>query len=496
MRAFLGEEAVAIPMDRRRFLGGVVAVSVAGFNPLTRSWVSVAEARHSPLSQVPRLDGELVTDPSALAAVSTDAGYHVHRTPIAILRPGSVEDISKMIKFCGRNDIPVAARGQGHTTFGQALVKGGLVIEMSSLNTIHSIEADRADVDAGVKWNDLTVQAVAQGLTPPVLTGYLGLSIGGTLSVGGISSRNGRGAQVDNVLSLQVVTGRGDVVWCSPRQRPDLFEATLAGLGQCGIIVRAVVALEPARTQVRNFLLHYTNNATFFADLRMLLRRGELDDVFAMWFPDGQGGWIYQMSAMKYYDSSQPPNDAHLIRGVHDIVQDRQVFDTTYLEHVLRVDFAIDFFDSIGMWKGVQHPWFDVFLPDRTVEQYVGSVIPTLTYEDVGSTGFLLLFPQKRSQFRRPLLRVPHDEWIYLFDILTAAEAPGDNPDFMRRMLKRNRKLFEKARLLGGTRYSIGTLEFSKADWVLQYGAVYLPFLLAKRVFDPHGILTPGPGIF
>jgi cytokinin dehydrogenase len=483
-------------MDRRKFLGGVVAVSVAGFNPLTRSWVSRAEAKHLPLAQVPPLDGELVTDPSSLAAVSKDAGYHLERKPIAVLRPGSVEDISKMIKFCGRYDIPVGARGQGHTTFGQALVKGGLVIEMSHLNTIHSIQADRADVDAGVLWKDLTLQAIAQGLTPPVLTGYIALSIGGTLSVGGISSRNGRGAQVDNVYALQVVTGRGDVVWCSPQQRRDLFDATLAGLGQCGIIVRAVVALEPARAQVRNFLLHYTNNATFFADLRMLLRRGELDDVFAMWFPDGQGGWLYQMSAMKYYDPSQPPNDAHLMRGVRDFAQDRQVFDTTYLEHVLRTDVIIDFIDSIGMWKDVQHPWFDVFLPDRTVEQYVGSVLPTLTYEDVGSTGFLLLFPQKRSKFKRPLLRVPDDEWIYLFDILTAAEAPGQNPSFSRRMLARNRKLYKKARLLGGTRYSIGTLDFSKPDWILQYGPAYLPFLAAKRLYDPHGILTPGPGIF
>jgi FAD/FMN-containing dehydrogenase len=66
---------------------------------------------------------------------------------------------------------------------------------MSSLDTIHSIAAGRADVDAGVLWKNLTTQAFAHGVTPAVLTGFLGLSIGGTLSVGGVSAGNERGAQ-------------------------------------------------------------------------------------------------------------------------------------------------------------------------------------------------------------------------------------------------------------------------------------------------------------
>ena len=56
-----------------------------------------------------------------------------------------------MICFCRRHRIKVAARGQGHTTFGQAQVDGGLVIDMSTLNQIHSIGPTTADVDAGAK---------------------------------------------------------------------------------------------------------------------------------------------------------------------------------------------------------------------------------------------------------------------------------------------------------------------------------------------------------
>jgi cytokinin dehydrogenase len=79
---------------------------------------------------------------------------------------------------------------------------------------------------------------------------------------------------------------------------------------------------------------------------------------------------------------------------------------------------------------------------------------------------------------------------------LTAAAVPGPDPDFEARMIARNRELFELARDLGGTRYPIGTLEFSRFDWALHYGDVWDDVKRFKRRFDPKHILAPGPGIF
>ena len=120
---------------------------------------------------------------AASAADATDKGNIVSHTPCAVLRPGSVRDIQRMIRYCRRHDLEVAVRGQGHTMHGQSLASG-LVIENGSLNRIHSLSRHGADVDAGVRWKDLVIAAAARGLTPPVLTGYTNLSIGGTLSVG------------------------------------------------------------------------------------------------------------------------------------------------------------------------------------------------------------------------------------------------------------------------------------------------------------------------
>src|SRR5262249_39575621 len=145
--------------------------------------------------RVPQLDGQLMLDPASREADATDLGNIAREPPCAVLRAVSVRDVQKMIRFCRRNGLKVAARGQAHTTHGQGLTPG-VLIENRSLKTIHSIGPDGADVDAGVLWRDLITAAYTQGLTPPVITGYTGLSIAGTLSVGGISMTYDRGAQV------------------------------------------------------------------------------------------------------------------------------------------------------------------------------------------------------------------------------------------------------------------------------------------------------------
>jgi cytokinin dehydrogenase len=481
-------------VSRRDFVAGLSAsVVVLGFDPTARGWVSEASA--ATFDHVPPLDGMIVVDPAILATYANDVGNAVQRMPVAVLLPGSTEDVAKMVKFCKRRDIKVGARGQGHTTFGQSQVDAGLVIDMSTLNQIHSISATEAVVEAGAQWRALTEQSVAMGLTPPVLTGYIQLSIGGTLSVGGISSTNRQGAQVDRVKELEVVTGEGQIKTCSECHNSDLFEAVLGGLGQCGIITRATIDMIPAPQMVRQYILPYVDNGMFFSDMNILLERGEIDDVFCLWLPDAEGNLVYNMFCGKFFDPASPPDDAHLLRDLEGFSV--QTVDQSYLNWVLRTDVIIDFFKAIGLFNGVMHPWFDVWLPHESVEQYVGDVIPTLTPEDVGSTGFVLLFPQKRSKLTRRFFRVPNNtEWVFLFDILTAAAVPGFDADFHRRMLDRNRRLFEQARDLGGTRYPIGSLEFDKQDWKRQYGKDWNDFKKLKKRFDPEGILTPGPGIF
>ena len=93
------------------------------------------------------------------------------------------------------------------------------------------------------------------------------LSVGGTLSVGGIGETSYRdGCQVDHVSELDVVTASGDLVTCSQERDDELFRMMLAGLGQCGIIVRARLRLVQAPGHVSLRTLNYSDLETLVAD--------------------------------------------------------------------------------------------------------------------------------------------------------------------------------------------------------------------------------------
>ena len=106
------------------------------------------------------------------------------------------------------------------------------------------------------------------------------------------------------------------------------------------------------------------------------------------------------------------------------------------------------------------------------------------------------LFPLQTRNLRRPLLRVPDEPLVFLFDILTSANAPGLDPAYNEMMIQRNRRLFDLARSMGGTKYNIAAIPFSRTDWMQQFGPAYSPFAFQKAIHDPARILTPGPGIF
>lgn len=490
-------------MNRRSFVAAVGASAlVVGFDTTSRTWVTTAEAATGgSFADVPPLDGTLHLDRATRNADATDLGNIVKVLPSAVLRPGSVQDIVKMVRYCGKHGIKVAARGQAHTTHGHGLVEG-LLIENRSLRKIHSIGPDVADVDAGVLWKELVVAAYRKRrVTPPVLTGYLGLSIAGTLSVGGVDGNSGnyrQGLQIDHVRELEVVTGTGEIRRCSMSRNRDLFEAVLGGLGQFGIITRAKVDLVPIASMVRTYRLTYVDNAAFFRDMRTLLNRGEVHGMYNLWLPNGTS-LAYVLNVNVPFEPSQPPDDEHLLRGLSIPSAAAVPTDLPYLDFIQFIDNVLIDPQRLLGWDKLIKPWFDVWLTDDSVEQYVAELLPTLGPLDIGPGGFFLLLPQRRSVMTRPFFRAPDKdagEWVYLLDILTASALPGPDPSFTTRMLERNRRLYEKALDVGGTRYPIGSLDFTKDDWIAHYGPSWEEFARRKRRFDPGNILTPGLGIF
>ncbi|MBB6120590.1 FAD-binding protein [Nocardiopsis algeriensis] len=449
---------------------------------------------------IPPLEGVLAVDDASRNAVAVDLGNISYEKPSAVLRPRSAHDVAAMVAFCREQGISVAGRGQAHTTFGQGL-SNGLVIENRCLDRIRFLSPDSAEVDAGVLWKDLTRAAYESSprRTPPVLTGYTGLTVGGTLSVGGVGGIFGglrTGLQIDHVRELEVVTGTGAVERCSPGQKSDLFEAMLGGLGQCGIITKATVDLVPARERARTYVFGHTDAGAFFRDLRAVIDRDGVDHVYAEFVAPGASP-SFTLFATTFYDLSAPPDDQEILDGLEAAPEVR---DRDYMDHVLSIDNVIDpLCETVG-WDRLVKPWFDTWLPGSKLEDFFADVLPTLTPRDIGPYGAGLIYPQRRAHARRPLPRVPEpdgSEWLFAVDINTVSETPDPEPGFVDSMLARNRRLMARTRERhGGVLYPIGSVPLTRQEWREHYGDAWEDFHAAKERYDPDRVLTSGPGIF
>lgn len=444
---------------------------------------------------IPGLRGELALDADSIGAAARDAGGLVSLVPQAVLRPASVEDVLLAVRFCRRHNIKLVARGAGHTTFAQAQVQGGLVVDMSSLVQLHALEPDHAVVSAGTSWRMLLEHATKEGHTPPVLTGFQGLSIGGTLSVGGISGVSyRRGAQVDHVLEVDVVTGDAQHVTCSMAQNRDLFEAVLGGGGRFGIIVRATLSLIPAPTQARITVLSYEAFAPFIRDMRTLIGRAALEGVSGTIWLEPRSHTRYELNAVSFYSPPRTPETARLLQGIGDEAE-RSTSDVSYVDYTLVVNRLLDKMGDTGTWSERTHPWFDAFLPDANLERWMSAVLPTLNPKrdvgppELGSLGQIHLFPLLKRHLTRPSLRVPDGDLSFLFDILTSSRELGSDPAYAAEMLARNRRLFLEARTLGGIPYPISAIPLSSPERRAQLGERLHDLERLKSKYDPGRIL-------
>jgi cytokinin dehydrogenase len=497
--------------SRRRVIQGLAgAPLVVGWNPRARSWVTQATAADCDFTGLPPLDGELLLDPGARAALADDFGHLVSREPCAVLKTDSIQDLRAIVRFAAQHGLKLSMNGQAgtpdrresHSSFGQAQVQGGVAIQ-GGLSRIREVDPGRAsvEVDAGVLWSELFDAVAPMGLTPPVLTDYMHLSVGGTLSVGGIGGATGRfGTQADNVIALRVLTGETDRINCSRRFRPELFHGVLAGLGQCALILRAHLRLVPLKSSARVFNLFYDDLATYLEDQQMLLAKLRFDYLEGQIVRNASDtGWRYQIEAAAYFTPPQTPDDAALLAGLRDLRAEAQIADRPYRDFAFRLDPVIAFIKSIGRWT-TPHPWLNLFIPASQTAAFIGELVAELQPADLGVLvpgvlGPALLYPFDTRRTQLPLFRAPAEPVAFHLSLL---RFPTADPAESAAMLAKNRVLYDKVVALGGKRYTIGAIpDFTPADWQQHFGPEPFAFLKAvKNNHDPANIFAPGQNIF
>src|SRR5271168_1014031 len=187
----------------------------------------------------------------------------------------------------------VIARGLGRSYGDNAQNGGGLVIDMTALNRIHSIDADThiADLDAGVNLDQLMRAALPFGLWVPVLPGTRQVTIGGAIA-SDIHGKNhhSAGSFGNHVRSMDLLTADGLVRHLTPNgEEAELFWATVGGNGLTGIVLRVTIAMTPTET------------AYFIADG---VATKDLDETVAVHLDGSESRYTYSSA---WFDLISPP---------------------------------------------------------------------------------------------------------------------------------------------------------------------------------------------
>ncbi|MBM3731814.1 MAG: FAD-binding protein [Actinobacteria bacterium] len=135
--------------------------------------------------------------------------------PSAVVVPRSTEEVSKVLKYCNTEKIPVVAFGAGSSLEGHVLpLFGGISLDLTEMNKIIEIKPDDlvVRVEPGVHRMALNEKLATQGLFFSVDPGA-DATLGGMASTGAAGTTTVRyGAMRDNVLALTAVMADGTVI--------------------------------------------------------------------------------------------------------------------------------------------------------------------------------------------------------------------------------------------------------------------------------------------
>jgi FAD/FMN-containing dehydrogenase len=163
----------------------------------------------------------------------------VDKYPAIIVQCLDPGDVVAAINFAREQRLLTSVRCGGHNFAGKAVAEGGLMIDLSLMNTV---EIDRsrktAWVAGGSRLGALDRASLGQNLTTTLGndsdTGVGGLTLGGGL--GRLNRMHG--LTIDNLLGADIVTADGIMRRASASENPDLFWAIRGGGGNFGVATR------------------------------------------------------------------------------------------------------------------------------------------------------------------------------------------------------------------------------------------------------------------
>lgn len=208
-------------------------------------------------AKLKEISGEqyVYSDTETLDHFSRDYTEKLQYNPDVVIKPGTAEEISAILKICNEHKIPVTPRAAGTGVTGGALAtRGGVLLSIERLNKILEIDERNLQVTAesGVITEVLQNAVKEKGLFYPPDP-----SSRGSCFIGGNIAENSGGPKAvkygvvkDYVLNLEVVLPTGEIIWTGANVLKNatgynLTQLMVGSEGTLGIVTKAVFKLIP-----------------------------------------------------------------------------------------------------------------------------------------------------------------------------------------------------------------------------------------------------------
>jgi FAD/FMN-containing dehydrogenase len=166
--------------------------------------------------------------------------------PAAVALPETAKEVIAVVRWARERGLRVAPQGTGHNAIPLGSLAHTVLLKTERMRGIEiDIRRQRARVQAGVLWGEVTDAAAEHGLaalagsSPDV--GVVGYSLGGGISW--FARKHGLAA--NNITAVELVNADGDPIRADAENRPDLFWALRGGGGSFGVVTALEFNLFP-----------------------------------------------------------------------------------------------------------------------------------------------------------------------------------------------------------------------------------------------------------
>lgn len=199
----------------------------------------------------------------------------------ALVFPQSTEEVSKILKYAHKHDIPVTPRGAGTNLVGSTVpVDGGIILDFSHMDKVLELDENTMTitVQPGLLLQDLQKYVEERGLFYPPDPGEKASSIGGNISTNAGGMRAVKyGVTRDYVRGLEVVTADGSVLTAGGKNVKDASGLSLKNLyigseGTLAVITKCILKLIPKPETSLSVLVPYPDLKTGIRSVLSVLR--------------------------------------------------------------------------------------------------------------------------------------------------------------------------------------------------------------------------------